>query len=178
MPLLQLVAKALIMLFLLRFLIQLSNAYYFSPLVQSVVKLTNPVCNLPGLSKIRLGRVYLSPLIAALAVDLIFWLCVKLFTRLPIPVFDILTFTVLQTVKTFGVLVISLLLIQALTSWLPSTRNISETVGQITYPLVSPVQKIIPPIGMIDISLMIVLLVIFAINRLMTSWLGPIWIML
>ena len=87
----------------------------------------------------------------------------------------IILIAVLMTVKAFGYLVLCLLLVQALTSWLPATRGLSFTLGQLTYPLVSPVQKIIPPIGMIDISLMIIMIAIFALNRLGYSWFGMLW---
>jgi YggT family protein len=50
--------------------------------------------------------------------------------------------------------------------------------GQLTYPIVAPVQKIIPPIGMIDISLMIVMIAIFALNRLAYSIFGLYWAIL
>ena len=86
----------------------------------------------------------------------------------------VLLFTTIITVKTFGYLIIILLLAQALTSWLPSTRQWSIFFSQITYPIVAPVQKIIPPIGMIDISLMIVMLGLFALDSLFAR-LIPIW---
>ena len=73
----------------------------------------------------------------------------------------------LMLLKTTGYLIIFLLLAQALTSWLPATRGWSFLFAQINAPIVAPVQRIIPPIGMIDISLMIVLIAIYALNSLM-----------
>ena len=166
--------KAIMMLFFMRFLIQLSNAYYFSPLVKAVVSLTNPLCNIKIFSNIKIKSVFIGPLVIAYLIDLLyFFIVMPLFTG-TLSTY-IIYYSILQTIKTFGLLIILLLFAQALTSWLPQTRELSATLGQITYPLVAPIQKIIPPIGMIDISLMIVLLGIFAINRLLGSFFGAIW---
>ena len=92
--------------------------------------------------------------------------------------FDILLialFSIILTVKSFGYLLIFLLLAQALTSWLPNTRYLSMTFAQITYPIVSPVQKLIPPIGMIDLSLMIVMIALFALNSMFGKIFGILW---
>jgi YggT family protein len=92
--------------------------------------------------------------------------------------FDILLialFSIILTIKSFGYLLIFLLLAQALTSWLPNTRYLSMTFAQITYPIVSPVQKLIPPIGMIDLSLMIVMIALFALNTMFGKLFGILW---
>ena len=68
-----------------------------------------------------------------------------------------------------------LLFAQALLSWLPSTRGWSFYFSQITSFITAPVQRIIPPIGMIDISLMIVLIALFALNRLFANIFGIMW---
>ena len=72
-------------------------------------------------------------------------------------------------------LIFFLLIVQALTSWLHSTRSISILMYQITYPIVAPVQKVIPPIGMIDISLMIIIFVLYAVNGLCYKLFGVYW---
>ena len=52
----------------------------------------------------------------------------------------------------------------------------SYLCAQITSPLVAPIQKIIPPIGMIDISLMLIMIALFALNGLMARMLGALWL--
>ncbi|MDD6317770.1 MAG: YggT family protein, partial [Succinatimonas hippei] len=79
-------------------------------------------------------------------------------------------------IKSFGYLFLALLLVEAITSWLPSTRSVSYLCAQITSPLVGPIQKIIPPIGMIDISLMLIMIALFALNTLMVKLFGPLWL--
>lgn len=66
-------------------------------------------------------------------------------------------------VQVFGFLVIA----RALTSWFPDARRhpIVQLLYQITDPVMVPMSRLIPRIGMIDISPMIVIIVSFQISR-------------
>lgn len=166
-------AEALVMLFELRFLLQASGADYYSPITQAVLKLTAPVMRPGFISRMYIGRLPVGALVIALVLSLAFWQGLGWYIHLP--VLWSLKVGALMFVKTAGYLILILLLVQALTSWLPSTRHISFLMAQLTSPVVAPVQRIIPPIGMIDISLMIVMIAIFAINRLCYSLFGMAW---
>lgn len=83
--------------------------------------------------------------------------------------------SILTIIKTFGYLIIAILIAQALTSWLPSTRQMSVLLSTLTEFFVRPVQKVIPPIGMIDISLMVVILAIYAIEYILHLVFGILW---
>ena len=167
------VIEALVMLFQLRALMQSSSVDFYHPVTQVVFKLTQPVIRLIPIKNANIKGFYYCGMIVSFVIALI---CVSILV-VTILQFDsrlVLLFTTIITVKTFGYLIIILLLAQALTSWLPSTRQWSIFFSQITYPIVAPVQKIIPPIGMIDISLMIVMLGLFALDSLFAR-LIPIW---
>ena len=53
-----------------------------------------------------------------------------------------------------------LLVIRALLSWFPNARGnqIVEFIYQLTDPIILPLRRLIPPIGMIDISVMLAVL--------------------
>ena len=58
-------------------------------------------------------------------------------------------------------LLVLLILLRFLSSWFVFTRNtFFGFVKKVTDPIMLPVQKLIPPIGMFDISAMIVLILI------------------
>ena len=161
-----LVGSAVIMLFELRSLMQSSAADYYHPFTQAVTKLTNPVVNVPLWRNIRLGSFFMHGFVVAALLALGLWVVITLFF-LNMPLLYIPIAALLMLLKTTGYLIIFLLLAQALTSWLQATRAWSFLFAQINAPIVAPVQRIIPPIGMIDISLMIVLIAIYALNSLM-----------
>lgn len=168
-----LVAEALVMLFELRFLLQSSSADYYHPFTQAVLKLTNPLVRIPPLPNLHVGRYYVAGLVVAWIIALAFWQIISLSMGLATQ--DAIILGALMPLKVFGYLIFFLLIVQALTSWLPSTRSISILMYQITYPIVAPVQKVIPPIGMIDISLMIIIFVLYAINSLCYKVFGLYW---
>lgn len=62
-----------------------------------------------------------------------------------------------------------LIIARALLSWFPNARGnpIVQLVHDITDPIMIPLQKVIPRIGMIDISPMVAVLVLFAISRML-----------
>lgn len=173
MSLLIIVIEAFVMLFELRFLLQSSSADYYHPFTQAILKLTNPVINIPFIRGMHLRNYYVGGLAIAFIISLGFWIIFG--STIGTPINFNLLIGILMPFKVFGYLLFMLLIIQALTSWLPSTRNISFLMYQITAPITAPVQRIIPPIGMIDISLMIIILVLYAINSLCYKLFGILW---
>ncbi len=179
------VVQAVVMLFELRSLVQSSHVDYYSKLTQAVYKLTNPLVNVPPFKTLRCGQFFAGGIAVALLLSLIFWIVMSFSSALAVPIHIAVIAAVLMTVKCLGYLIILILLIQALCSWLPNTRPISYLMYQISEPIVAPVQKIIPPIGVIDISLMIILIALYALNALirsllmsMSPLLGTIWLIL
>ncbi|MGN0893452.1 MAG: YggT family protein [Succinivibrio sp.] len=155
-------ATAVVVLFELRALMQSSHIDYYNPFAQAVVKLTEPVIRLLPYRNSNIKGFYYCGFTVAFAFAFLFFLLLKLY--LGMLAIDVLILSIVMTVKGFGYMLFFLLIAQALTSWLPSTRQLSFTLSQITYPIVSPIQRIIPPIGMIDISLMILMLALFALD--------------
>jgi len=172
------VAEAIVMLFQLRALMQTSSVDYYHRLTQVVVSLTEPVIKLLPFRNNNIKGFYYCGMLISLILSFIFWAVLLFTTDSSLNLTLLLLLPVLMTVKCFGYLLIGLMIVQALTSWLPSTRSLSYLLGQITYPVVSTVQRIIPPIGMIDISLMVVLLGLYLLNGLAYSIFGTLWLII
>ena len=70
----------------------------------------------------------------------------------------------------FGYLVVA----RALSSWFPGARQhpLVQLLYQITDPVMIPAARIIPRIGMIDISPMIVILILFTVSDRLRSGSG------
>jgi len=73
------------------------------------------------------------------------------------------------TVEIFFNIVLLLILVRIILSWLPQLRynQIAEIVFGITEPILSPFQRIIPPIGMIDISPMVAIIALSVLQQVL-----------
>jgi YggT family protein len=66
-----------------------------------------------------------------------------------------------------------LIFIRILLTWFPSidpSNPIVQILRQITDPVLEQARRIIPPIGMVDVSSMVVLIVLYVLSNLLQSW--------
>ncbi len=72
---------------------------------------------------------------------------------------------IVHAIATVLEVVAFLLVARALTSWFPDLRRyqIVQILYDLTDPIIEPLRKLIPPIGMIDLSVMITVLALFLI---------------
>ncbi|WP_423065746.1 YggT family protein [Devosia sp. CN2-171] len=90
-----------------------------------------------------------------------------------------MTFAILQTLSFILNIVWWIFLIMIIMSWLISfnvinTRNqfvnsVWRVLNQITEPILKPIRRIIPPVGGLDLSPLIVFVVIFFLQNLIAS---------
>lgn len=61
---------------------------------------------------------------------------------------------------------------RAILTWFPIDRNgpIFQFLNAVTDPVLEPLRKVIPPIGMIDISPMVAMLILFLISGILVSY--------
>ena len=69
-----------------------------------------------------------------------------------------------------GELYLVILFVRAILSWFPYDANsplnpIRRVVFTVTEPVLAPFRRIIPPIGMIDVSFMVAMLVVYLVVR-------------
>lgn len=72
---------------------------------------------------------------------------------------------VIVNVMTFAIIARSLL------SWFPNAQNnvVGRVIFQITEPLLAPLRRIVPRIGMIDITPMVAVILLVVISRVILS---------
>ena len=71
--------------------------------------------------------------------------------------------------KLFG-LYILLMLVYAVVSWVPSIRGRwSDYVAMVVEPVLVPVRRIIPPLGGLDLSFLVVIIVLQLVMRLVAG---------
>ncbi|MDP5343660.1 MAG: YggT family protein [Litorivicinaceae bacterium] len=143
----------LVSLVVLRFLLQLTQANYYNPICQGVGKITAPLVAplraLPTIGPVNLGVYASAVVIQAAGAALGFTLMGGLPGALPLLVWSFLS--------VFGVLldlIFYALLGMIILSWLApnATHPGAELVIQITEPLLAPFRRLIPNMGGLDLS--------------------------
>ncbi|VTP66871.1 YGGT family [Serratia rubidaea] len=90
-----------------------------------------------------------------------------------------LLFGLISLVKSAGYLIFWVMIIRALMSWISQGRSpIDYVMYQLTEPLMAPIRRIIPAMGGIDFSAMVVILILYLINYLGMDLFGEIWFLL
>jgi YggT family protein len=164
--------KLYLMVVLLRIWLQSAKADFYNPFSQFVVKATNPVIIPLRRFLPSLGPVDTASLVFAFAICVLHVVIVQLL-QLGQVLYIYLPLSALVLLITEGLqLVFWILVIRAILSWFSQGRNPMELVmHQLTEPLLRPVRKVIPVMGGLDLSLLVVLLGIQFIQILLTNML-------
>jgi YggT family protein len=143
---------------LLRFYMQACRVSFHNQIGTFVVELTNWLVRplrkaLPGLFGLDLAS-----LLAAYVLQLVF-VCTVFFLRagneawppeLLLPL--LLWRGVLATLRLSIYLLIAALVVQAILSWVSPYSPLSQPVAQLTRPFLRPIQRVVPPIGAVDLA--------------------------
>lgn len=157
-----------IIILLLRVWMQWVRADFYNPFSQFVVKTTEPIVGplrrfIPAIGAIDTATLLVAYILTIANILFVMWatntLALISIALLPISFIQLLTYA--------GKLVFWLILIRAILSWISQGRNpIDYMLMQLTEPLMSPIRRIIPAMGWLDFSAMIVMLILIALNYL------------
>ncbi|GAA0348003.1 YggT family protein [Morganella psychrotolerans] len=153
---------------LLRVWMQWVRADFYNPFAQFVVKATQPVVRplrriLPSVGPIDTASVVVA-YIAILLKTLFPWLLMGMQGQLGALMLLLALFNLIYLA---GMTVFWVILGRALLSWFSQGRNpVDYVLMQLTEPLMAPFRRIIPPMGGIDFSAMIVIFILYALNYL------------
>ena len=139
----------------LRFVLQLVRADFYNPVSQFVVKVTDPLVKplrrlIPGYGGLDIASIVLALLVQTAGIYLIIFISGAHMPNILQPLlWSIVGFLSLLLNVAFFALIIMIIL-----SWVaPQSRNpLVDLLRQITDPIMQPVQKLIPPIGGLDLS--------------------------
>ena len=152
-----------IMAVILRLWMQLAQVDYFNPFSQFIVKITGPVLDplrrvFPTLGRFDVAAAFLAAALSALKIYLFVRLQVGGF---PYGVMELLIAAVHDVVVTTLSIIFWVLLIRAIMSWFSQGRHPLEFVlAQLTEPMLAPIRRIIPPIGGLDLSVLVLILIV------------------
>ncbi len=166
-----------IMVVILRIWLQAARADFYNPFSQFILKATQPV--VAPLRRIipSIGSLDLATLLFA------YILCVAKFVILQLMVSGGINFApefffigLLALLKAAGGLLFWILILRAILSWVSQGRSpIEYVMFQLTEPMLTPVRKILPQIGGLDLSVLVLFIILQFANFLMGDFVGPIW---
>lgn len=161
-----------LMVVILRFWLQLARADFYNPFSQFVVKATNPIVLplrrlIPSIGSLDTATLLLAYLVALTKLLLLQFIIIKA-VLLP----NTLWWAVLVLVKETFSLLFWILVIRALLSWFSQGSNpIEQVMHQLTEPLLRPIRRVLPPMGGLDLSVLVVLIGLQFLNILVSDWL-------
>lgn len=162
---------------MLRFLLQCVRADFYNPLVQFLVRLTNPPLLplrriIPGYRGLDLAAVVL-----AFALQVVEMLLITLLLGQPVGVGGLLLLAALELLKLLINIYLWGVIIQAVLSWFnPDPYHpAARVLAQLTAPVLRPARRIIPPISGVDLSPMLVVVALIFVSLLLQDFLS-LWV--
>lgn len=167
-----------LMVVLLRIWLQWARADFYNPLSQFVVKATHPILApmhrvIPSLGGLDLAAVLLALIVASLKFTVLI-----LLSGMPLPFAWLPLLSVLLLVKQAGTLLFWMLVLRAILSWVSQGRSPFDYVLlQLTEPMLAPIRRFIPPLGGLDLSVLVLFLILQALNIFLATnaWIGGLW---
>jgi len=159
---------------MLRFLLQWVRADFYNPLVQFLVRITNP----PLLPLRRIIPSYrgldLAAVVLAFLLQAVEMLLITLLRNQPVGVGGLLLLAALELFKLLINIYLWGVIIQVVLSWLnPDPYHpAARVLTQLTEPVLRPARRIIPPISGVDLSPMLVVVTLIFASLLLEDFLG------
>lgn len=168
-----------LMVVILRIWLQWARADFYNPLSQFVVRCTHPI--LGPLRRVipSVGSLDLAAVLLAYAVALGKYLLFLALGMIQGQWLGLLLVSLLLVLKQAGSLLFWLLVARAILSWVSQGRSPFELVlFQLTEPLLSPIRRVIPAIGGLDLSVLVLFIALQALNYLFLDLFPSLWGML
>lgn len=160
-----------LMVVILRLWLQLVRADFYNPFSQFVVKATNPLVLPLRRAVPSIGSLDTATLLLAYGIMLAKLVVLQLLQSGQVQWVPSLIFSVIFLLKEIFTLLFWILVIRALLSWFSQGRSPVEYVmHQLTEPVLRPVRRILPPMGGLDLSVLVVLVGLQFLNILFSSW--------
>ncbi len=156
-----------LMFVLVRLLMQISRVDYYNPISQGIIKITNPLCSpmrrfLPTLGRIDTATLFLAIFLQLIIICLVMGLSGGL-------IFDVLylPWALVGLAAAVCDIYFFALLISVAVSWLAPQSNHPAIilVNQLINPICEPARKLVPPMGGLDFSIIVVFMAIYIIEN-------------
>lgn len=152
---------------ILRIWLQIAEADFYHPVSQFIVKATQPIVGPLRRILPSLGRIDTSSLLLAFTVAGIKSFLLYMMYNQPLNIGTLSLLSLLICIKEAGILMFFMLIIRAVLSWFSQGHSSIDTIlAQLTEPLMGPVRRLLPSLGGLDISPMLLIIGLNAMNLL------------
>ncbi len=164
-----------LMIIILRVWLQLAKADFYNPFSQFIVTATNPILIpmrriIPGFLGLDMAGVLLAVIVA----------CAKFAALVAIGggQIDLVLLPLLSVIlvlKKVGMMIFWIMLIRAILSWVSQGGHpIESLMSQLTEPLLAPIRRVLPAMGGLDLSMIVMFVALNFLNILLSQYI-PLW---
>ena len=162
--------------FVLRAWFQIAKVDFYHPLSQALVKVTQPVLNVLGKFAPTVKGVNLAALLACFILGVGKLAVIQFLDMAEASLVAYVLVGILNVVHAVGEAIFYVLLISAIMSWFNRSPNAMQyMLYQLSEPLLRPIRKLLPNTGMIDFSPMVVVFILFFVNKVLYDVFGQLW---
>ena len=160
--LIDLVFDLFILAVMLRFFLQYVRADFYNPIAQAIVKLTNPVLRLLRRFIPSAGSIDSASLVALLVLKMAYLLLVLLLAGRSGNLLGVLVLSLAQLLDMAVYIFFGAIIVLIIASWIaPGSRNpVLDLAQALARPLLRPASSLIPPIGGMDLSPMLIIILL------------------
>ncbi len=172
-------SKLYLLILLLRFWLPLLRANFQNPVAQGVLRYTSPLISPVRRFVPAIGRIDTATVIVAFLLQFVVLLIIMSLqgVGLGLPAFamsmPLLSFALralLELVMLSVTLFIVAIFVRVILSWIGRYMGpISDILADLTEPLVRPIRRRLPPMGVVDLSMFIVLILLIALNKFLAG---------
>jgi YggT family protein len=169
-----------VMVLLIRIWMQWARCDFYNPFAQFIVKITQPIVGplrriIPSIGPIDTSSLLVAFILTTLKYPLLLLIQVGALSLDPMN----LLVGLLSLLKSAGSLVFWVIIVRSLMSWISQGRSPIEFVlMQLTEPMMAPIRRILPAMGGIDFSAMVVILILYMLNYLGMDLFPGLWYLL
>lgn len=164
-----------LMVVILRLWLQFARADFYNPFSQFIVKATHPIVGPLRRVIPSFGNFDSASFVLAITVVIVKFVLLSLMAGAAINVPTILLISLVSVLKQAGMLLFWMLILRAILSWVSQGQNPIEMVmSQLTEPLLSPIRRMLPQMGGLDLSLLVVMIILNFLNILFAQYV-PFW---
>ena len=152
---------------ILRIILSATRADFYNPISQFLVTITSPILSplkkiLPNFGPVDTAAWFLVFGLKALELFLLFTL-----QGLQIPVNALIIATIMGVLTTIVSIFLYAVIFRAILSWVTGPHiqqhPLLSILNSITEPVLRPARKLIPPVGMFDLSALVVIIVLYSV---------------
>jgi len=162
---------------ILRFLLGYARADFYNPLSQFLVKITNPVLAPARRFIPSVGKLDTSAVAVAYIIIFIKGIILNAMMSAGFNIAQLLFMSIGELISSVIWMYIIALLIMAVISWIGSAQGnpVLPLINSLTAPLLAPIRKYIPPVGMMDLTPMVAMLGLYIVLIIVKGIFHPVF---